>query len=56
MVVEKDRIMTIAKLQKELTQTIKEISVTGKPVYILNDNNIEAVMIPFAEYEYLKKT
>jgi PHD/YefM family antitoxin component YafN of YafNO toxin-antitoxin module len=53
MLVETDRIIPITKLQKELTQTVRELSETGEAVYILKNNNMEAVMVPFAEYEYL---
>jgi len=53
MLVETDRIMPITKLQKELTQTVRELSETGEAVYILKNNNMEAVMVPFSEYEYL---
>lgn len=53
MLVETDRIMPITRLQKELTQTVRELSETGEAVYILKNNNMEAVMIPFSEYEYL---
>jgi len=53
MLVETDRIVPITKLQKELTQTVRELSETGEPVYILKNNNMEAVMVPFSEYEYL---
>jgi len=53
MLVETDRIMPITRLQKELTQTVRELSETGEAVYILKNNNMEAVMVPFSEYEYL---
>lgn len=53
MLVETDRIMPITRLQKELTQTVRELSETGEPVYILKNNNMEAVIVPFSEYEYL---
>lgn len=53
MLVETDRIISITKLQKELTQTVRELSETGEPVYILKNNNMEAVMVSFSEYEYL---
>ena len=53
MLVETDRIIPITKLQKELTQTVRELSETGDPVYILKNNNMEAVMVSFSEYEYL---
>ena len=53
MLVESKRIVPITRLQKELTQTVRELSETGEPVYILKNNNMEAVMVPFEEYEYL---
>jgi len=53
MLVETDRIIPITKLQKELTQRVRELSETGEPVFILKNNNMEAVMVPFSEYEYL---
>jgi len=45
--------MPITRLQKELTQTVRELSESGEPIYILKNNNMEAVMVPFDEYEYL---
>ena len=53
MLVETHRIIPITKLQKVLTQTVRELSETGEPVYILKNNNMEAVMVSFSEYEYL---
>ena len=53
MLVETDRIIPITRLQKELTQTVRELSETGEPVYILKNNNMEAVIIPFDEYKHL---
>ena len=41
------------KLQKELTQTVRRVAEENEPVYILKNNNMEAVMIPFQQYEYL---
>ena len=53
MLVKSERIIPITRLQKELTQTVRDLSETGEPVYILKNNNMEAVMVPFEEYEYL---
>lgn len=53
MLVESDRIVPITRLQKELTQTVRELSETGEPVYILKNNNMEAVMLTFDEYKHL---
>ncbi len=53
MLIETDRIVPITRLQKELTRTVRELSETGEAVYILKNNNMEAVMIPFEEYRHL---
>ncbi len=53
MLVESDRIITITRLQKELTQTVRELTDTGEPVYILKNNNMEAVILTFGEYKHL---
>jgi PHD/YefM family antitoxin component YafN of YafNO toxin-antitoxin module len=44
----------ITRLQKELTQTVRELSDSGNAVYILKNNNMEAVLLSYDEYEYLK--
>lgn len=54
MIVETDKIISITKLQRELTQTLREVSETGESVYIMKNNEMEAVMMPFVEYEQLK--
>ena len=53
MLVESDKIIPITRLQKELTQTVRELAETGEPVYILKNNNMEAVMLTFQEYKHL---
>ena len=53
MLVESDKIIPITRLQKELTQTVRELADTGEPVYILKNNNMEAVMLRFDEYKHL---
>jgi PHD/YefM family antitoxin component YafN of YafNO toxin-antitoxin module len=53
MLVESNNIIPITKLQKELTQTVRELSDTGEPVFILKNNNMEAVMLTFDEYKHL---
>lgn len=49
MLVETSQIMPITQLQKTLTQTVRKISEDHKPVSIMKDNIMEAVMIPFDE-------
>ena len=53
MLVETDRMITVTKLQKELTKRIRDISAEGNPLYILKNNEMEAVILAPAEYEYL---
>lgn len=53
MLIESDRIIPITRLQKELTKTVRELSESGEAVYILKNNNMEAVILPFDEYKYL---
>ena len=53
MLVESDNIIPITRLQKELTQTVRELANTGEPVYILKYYNMEAVLLTFEEYKHL---
>jgi len=55
MLVEPKQMMPITRLQKELTQTVRSLSSSGKAVYILKNNNMEAVLLTYREYEYLKE-
>jgi PHD/YefM family antitoxin component YafN of YafNO toxin-antitoxin module len=55
MLVESKQMVPITRLQKELTQTVRKLSDSGKAVYILKNNNMEAVLLSYQEYEYLKK-
>jgi len=55
MLVEPKQMMPITKLQKELAQTVRNLSSSGKAVYILKNNNMEAVLLSYNEYEYLKE-
>ena len=55
MLVETKQMLPITRLQKELAQTVRELSDSGKPVYILKNNNMEAVLLSYHEYEYLKE-
>ncbi|GHV87101.1 hypothetical protein AGMMS50255_3970 [Spirochaetia bacterium] len=54
MLVETKQMMPITRLQKELTQTVRELSDSREVVYILKNNNMEAVLLSYNEYEYLK--
>ena len=50
MLLETDQMIPITKLQRELTQKVRQVSETGENLYILKNNNMEAVMMPFQEY------
>jgi len=54
MLVEPKQMIPITRLQKELTQTVRGLSSDGKAVYILKNNNMEAVLLSYSEYERLK--
>jgi len=54
MLVEATQMVPITRLQKELTQTVRKLSNSGKAVYILKNNNMEAVLLSYKEYEHLK--
>ena len=45
MLVESKQMIPITKLQKELTQTIRRLSSSGEAVYVLKNNNMEAVLL-----------
>jgi len=55
MLVETKQMVPITRLQKELTQTVRKLSDSGKAVYILKNNNMEAVLLSYHEYEHLKR-
>ena len=55
MLVEPKQMIPITRLQKELTQTVRNLSNSGKAVYVLKNNNMEAVLLSYREYEYLKE-
>ncbi len=55
MLVEAKQMVPITRLQRELTQTVRKLSDSGKAVYILKNNNMEAVLLSYREYEHLKE-
>jgi len=55
MLIEPKQMVPITRLQKELTQTVRNLSDSGKAVYILKNNNMEAVLLSYHEYEHLKE-
>jgi len=55
MLIETKQMIPITRLQKQLTQMVRKISDSGNAVYILKNNNMEAVLLSYNEYEYLKE-
>ena len=55
MLVETDKMIPVTRLQKELTQRLREISDTGEPLYVLRNNEMAAVIISTEEYDLLRQ-
>jgi PHD/YefM family antitoxin component YafN of YafNO toxin-antitoxin module len=53
MLVDTNRMIPITKLQKELTKRVRDLADDNSPMYILKNNEMEAVILAPAEYEYL---
>ena len=51
--VDTEKMMPVTKLQRELTQKLKEVSETGEPVFVLRNNEMAAVIVSVEEYELL---
>ncbi len=54
MLVNTEKMIPVGKLQKELTQKLREVSETGEPLYVLRNNQMAAVILSAEEYELLK--
>ena len=55
MLVNTEKMIAVGKLQKELTQKLREVSETGEPLYVLRNNEMAAVILAADEYELLKQ-
>ncbi|MBI4691356.1 MAG: type II toxin-antitoxin system Phd/YefM family antitoxin [Nitrospirae bacterium] len=55
MLVNTEKMIPVGKLQKELTQKLREVSETGEPLYVLRNNEMAAVILSADEYELLKQ-
>jgi len=54
MQVDTERMISIARLQKELTGKLREITNNEEPLFVMRNNYLAAVIISPAEYELLK--
>ncbi len=55
MLVNTEKMIPVTKLQRELTQRLREISETNEPLYVLRNNELAAVILSTEEYEMLKQ-
>jgi len=55
MLVETKQMLPMSLLQKKLPSTIKSVRYSGNAVYVIENNTMEAVLLSYKEYEYLKK-
>lgn len=55
MLVNTEKMVSVGKLQRELTQKLKEVSETGEPLFVLRNNSLTAVIVSKEEYEILKQ-
>ncbi len=55
MLVNSKKMVSVAKLQRELTQKLKEVADSGDPVFVLRNNSLTAVIVSTEEYEALKQ-
>ena len=53
MLIDTEKMISITKLQRELTQQIRSVSSVKSPLYVLKNNEMEAVILSPNEYEYL---
>lgn len=55
MLIETEKMLPVTRLQKELTQRLREVSRSGEPLYVLRNNEMAAVIVSAEEYEMLKQ-
>lgn len=55
MLVDTEKMIPVTRLQRELTQKLKEVSESGEPLYVLRNNEMAAVILCAEEYELLKR-
>lgn len=55
MLIDTEKMIPVTRLQKELTQRLRDVSDTGEPLYILRNNEMAAVILSTGEYKLLKE-
>jgi len=54
MLVETKQMMPMSQLQRTLPRTIKSVRTNGNAFYVVENNTMEAVLLSYKEYEYLR--
>jgi len=54
MQVDTERMISITNLQKELTGKLRKLTNSAEPLFVMRNNDLAAVIISPAEYEFLK--
>jgi PHD/YefM family antitoxin component YafN of YafNO toxin-antitoxin module len=55
MLVNTNKMISITRLQRELTQKMRDVSETKEPLYVLRNNEVQAVIVSSDEYGALKE-
>lgn len=55
MLVNTNKMISITKLQRELTQKMHDVSQSKEPLYVLRNNEVQAVIVSSDEYMALKE-
>lgn len=55
MLLNTNKMIPVTKLQKELTQKLRDVSESGEPLFVLRNNALAAVIVSSEEYELLKE-
>jgi prevent-host-death family protein len=55
MLVNTEKMIPVTKLQRELTQKLREVHETGEPLFVLRNNEMAVVILSTEEYTLLKQ-
>jgi PHD/YefM family antitoxin component YafN of YafNO toxin-antitoxin module len=54
MLIDTNKMISVTRLQRELTKKMRDVSETKEPLFVLRNNEVAAVMVPPDEYRALK--
>ena len=54
MQIETNQMISVGKLQKELTGKLREVTAKEQPLFIMRNNTLAAVILSPAEYDHLQ--